>query len=102
MPLTPATPRLFTHFRASGLLTAAVWLLATSGCRQPPAQPAPIPAAKPVSASPAPQGADADVAATIEQVLSTSEHPSLKWSRIPDVVSVLQPLYASEPDRLYW
>jgi len=42
------------------------------------------------------------VAATIEQVLSTSEHPSLKWSRIPDVVSVLQPLYASEPDRLYW
>jgi murein L,D-transpeptidase YcbB/YkuD len=35
-------------------------------------------------------------------VLSTSRHPSLKWGRIPDVVAVLQPLYASEPDRLFW
>jgi murein L,D-transpeptidase YcbB/YkuD len=38
----------------------------------------------------------------VEQVLSTSAHPSLTWSRIPDVVPVLQPLYANEPDRLFW
>src|SRR5687768_13429262 len=45
---------------------------------------------------------DPDVAATVEQVLSLSEHPSLKWPRIPDVVPILQPLYAGEPDRLFW
>jgi murein L,D-transpeptidase YcbB/YkuD len=42
------------------------------------------------------------VAAVVERVLTTSEHPSLTWSAIPDVVGVLKPLYESEPDRLVW
>ena len=48
------------------------------------------------------QDGDADVTATIQQVISTSQHPSLRWNRIPDVVPVLQPLYANEPDHLFW
>jgi murein L,D-transpeptidase YcbB/YkuD len=46
--------------------------------------------------------AQATVAAVVERVLATTEHPSLRWSAIPDVVGVLKPLYESEPDRLVW
>ena len=104
MLLMPATFRLLTNLRSSGIFTIFVWLLATTACRQAPDRPtaAPAAAATRVAESPTPPGVDADVAATVEQVLSTSAHPSLKWSRIPDVVSVLQPLYANEADRLFW
>ncbi|HEY7059827.1 MAG TPA: L,D-transpeptidase family protein [Vicinamibacterales bacterium] len=42
------------------------------------------------------------VAATVERVLTTREHPGLTWSAIPDVTEALAPLYAGEPDRLFW
>jgi murein L,D-transpeptidase YcbB/YkuD len=42
------------------------------------------------------------IAATVEQVLGAEEHPWLEWSAIPDVVGVLEDLYAAEPDRLLW
>jgi murein L,D-transpeptidase YcbB/YkuD len=45
---------------------------------------------------------DPDVAATIEQVLSSATHPELKWGKIPDVAPALKPLYDAEPDRLLW
>ena len=45
---------------------------------------------------------DADVAATVEKVLTSAEHPGLTWPSIPDVVGVLKPLYDAEPDRLFW
>ncbi|MEO8681888.1 MAG: L,D-transpeptidase family protein [Vicinamibacterales bacterium] len=56
------------------------------------------------SASPAPAAAalDPDVAATVDQILSSANHPSLRWGAIPDVVPVLRPLYDDEPDRLFW
>ena len=48
---------------------------------------------------------DSDVAATattIEHVLTSGEHPGLKWSVISDVVTSLKPLYQDEADRLLW
>ena len=45
---------------------------------------------------------DPDVAFTLEQALSSAEHPELKWGRIPDVAPVLKPLYDAESDRLFW
>src|SRR5688572_33384496 len=64
-----------------------------------PAKPAVV--EKPATAEP-PKGVDPDVAATVDEVLATSQHSALKWPRIPDVVAVRQPLYANEPDRLFW
>ena len=46
--------------------------------------------------------ADPDVVAVVERVFSSSEHPGLKWSAIPDAVSILKPLYDAEGDRLMW
>ena len=46
--------------------------------------------------------ADADVVALVDRVLSSAEHPGLKWSRIPDAVPNLKPLYDAEADRLMW
>ena len=48
---------------------------------------------------------DSDVVATattIDHVLTSGEHPGLKWSVISDVVSSLKPLYQDEADRLLW
>jgi murein L,D-transpeptidase YcbB/YkuD len=42
------------------------------------------------------------VAATIEHLLSSAEHPWLHWSAIPDVAPVLTKLYEAKPDRLFW
>jgi murein L,D-transpeptidase YcbB/YkuD len=42
------------------------------------------------------------IAATVEQVLASGEHPWLKWSAVPDVAGVLEGLYSAEPDRLLW
>ena len=50
----------------------------------------------------APSTADADVAATVEKVLTSAEHPSLKWGAIPDVAGALKPLYDADADRLVW
>ncbi len=46
--------------------------------------------------------ADPDVVAVVERVFSSSEHPGLKWSAIPDTVPILKPLYDAEGDRLMW
>jgi murein L,D-transpeptidase YcbB/YkuD len=45
---------------------------------------------------------NADVAATVDRVLSSAEHPGLKWSAIPDVAADLKTIYDAEPDRLRW
>ena len=46
--------------------------------------------------------ADPDVVAVVDRVFSSSEHPGLKWSAIPDTVPTLKPLYDAEGDRLMW
>ena len=50
----------------------------------------------------APPVAENDIAPTVERVLTSGEHPGLKWSDISDVIPVLKPLYESEPDTLAW
>jgi L,D-transpeptidase YcbB len=55
-------------------------------------------AARAVAAS----GADDQVRTTVERVLTSAEHPGLKWSDIHDVAPVLTALYNAEPDRLIW
>ena len=35
-------------------------------------------------------------------MFSSSEHPGLRWGKIPDAASALRPLYDAEPDRLFW
>ncbi len=45
---------------------------------------------------------DANVAATVERILGSAEHPALRWSAISDVVETLKPLYEAEADRLLW
>jgi murein L,D-transpeptidase YcbB/YkuD len=69
-----------------------------------------VPQAEPVAAAavapqPAQQTAAAsvnDVAATVDNVLSSADHPGLTWNTITDVVPALKPLYDAEPDRLLW
>jgi murein L,D-transpeptidase YcbB/YkuD len=64
------------------------------------ASPAPAAAAQ---ASVEPPGAlDPDVAATVDRVLASADHPGLAWGRIPDVAGALAPVYRQEPDRLLW
>jgi murein L,D-transpeptidase YcbB/YkuD len=46
--------------------------------------------------------ADAEVSATVDQVLGSATHPGLRWSAIPDVVAALKPHYDAEADRLLW
>jgi murein L,D-transpeptidase YcbB/YkuD len=43
-----------------------------------------------------------EVAATVDRVLTSGEHPNLTWGSIPDITGVLKPLYDSEPDKLLW
>ena len=43
-----------------------------------------------------------DVAPTVNNVLSTADHPGLTWNSITDVVPALKPLYDAEPDHLLW
>ena len=62
----------------------------------------------PSPAAPASPGAadttalDPDVAATVDQVLISAQHPGLTWSAIPDVAPALTTIYGTEPDRLIW
>ncbi|MEP7116907.1 MAG: peptidoglycan-binding protein, partial [Acidobacteriota bacterium] len=85
---------------------AVALVLVIAACR---AQPAPPPAAKPGSpgATQAPSVAaaatlDPEVAATVEKVLSSAQHPGLMWSHIPDVAPALTTIYEGEPDKLVW
>jgi murein L,D-transpeptidase YcbB/YkuD len=92
-----------------GILLLAIL---ASGCgRNQPSQPPPSQRTpSPATPSPAtverrptlPAGVDADVSATIQEVLSSAQHPSLRWGRIPDVAPVLQSIYSNEPDGLFW
>jgi murein L,D-transpeptidase YcbB/YkuD len=43
-----------------------------------------------------------DVAATVDRVLTSANHPGLTWGSISDVTDVLTALYDTEPDRLLW
>jgi murein L,D-transpeptidase YcbB/YkuD len=45
---------------------------------------------------------DPEVAATVDTVLTSAEHPALSAGAIPDVAADLRPLYGAEPDRLLW
>jgi L,D-transpeptidase YcbB len=88
------------------MFPALVFAVVTNGCR---AAEAPKPPAPPVAAQPAPieqpaprPGLNPDVAATIDHALSSSEHPGLRWGKIADVTSALKPLYATDPDGLFW
>ncbi len=79
-------------------------LTATIGCRAapPPAEPPAVPTQAPAEPAPVPATADAEVTATIDQVLATATHPGLTWGSIPDVAPVLKTLYDAEADRLLW
>jgi murein L,D-transpeptidase YcbB/YkuD len=82
-------------------------LVLAAGCsrNQPSPPPSPVPTPSPANTESKPTlrpGVDADVSAAIQEVLSSAQHPSLRWGRIPDVVSVLQAVYSGEPDGLFW
>ena len=49
-----------------------------------------------------PAMADPDVAATVELVLTTAQHPRLRWPDIPEMAPVLKTAYETEADRLLW
>ena len=57
-----------------------------------------IPTLQPIQAG----ASDAESAAAVEKVLTSAEHPALRWSAIADVAATLKPLYEAEPDRLLW
>ncbi len=87
-------------------LSTLILILVSGSCRAPESFDTSASSAA-LSASADQQGSarpvlDPIVAATVDDVLSSAEHPQLKWGRIPDIVSVLKPLYAAEPDRLFW
>jgi L,D-transpeptidase YcbB len=63
---------------------------AAAGAKAVEAQALPVPAL------------DLDVAATVQKILESAEHPGMTWGSIPDVTEDLKPLYAAEPDRLLW
>ena len=92
----------------SHLARALLWVtlcgLTSSACQnaEPPTGEAVKAAAPPIQSPKDVPLLDPDVAATIEQVLSSATHPELKWGRIPDVAPVLKSLYDAEPDRLLW
>jgi murein L,D-transpeptidase YcbB/YkuD len=90
--------------RACSLATLALALVSIScGAAEAPEPPDGHPATAP-AADGVPQlpDLDPDVAATIDHVLSAAEHPGLTWGKIPDVVPALKPVYAIEPDKLFW
>ena len=76
-----------------------VALLSGGGTAVPPA-PANVPPSS--SGSPHRVALDPDVAATVDQILVSAQHPGLTWSAIPDVAPALKTAYDAEPDRLIW
>ena len=90
------------------ILAARVWRLSVSAvvvvvfsCLAPGSRERSL-AAAPVGTNQAGGTPDPDVASTVDHVLSSAEHPGLKWGKIPDVAPVLKALYSAEPDRLFW
>jgi len=78
---------------------------ACTGDATPPAMtvaPAPAAGAGSTERRVAPPALDPDVAATVDKILSSAEHPELTWSDIPDVAADLKLLYDAEPDKLLW
>jgi murein L,D-transpeptidase YcbB/YkuD len=81
----------------------AAMALAVVGCDGPAAPPAPPAVSAPASVgAPVASTADAEVTATVDQVLAAASHPGLTWGAIPDVVAALKPHYDAEADRLLW
>ncbi len=93
---------------ASFIVPIVVILLASIGCRAAESrEPRPSVAAQtaPASAPKSPPTSpvlDPDVATAVNHVLSSAEHPELRWGKIPDVAAALKSLYDAEPDRLFW
>jgi murein L,D-transpeptidase YcbB/YkuD len=57
-----------------------------------------IPTLQPIQSG----ASDPESAAAVEEILTSAEHPALRWSAISDVAATLKPLYEAEPDRLLW
>ena len=89
--------------RALVVIAAALAGLAAAGCNGVAATPPPQ-SSRPATAATLrePATADPDVAATVETVLRSADHPELTWPQIPDVVATLREVYAAEPDGLFW
>jgi murein L,D-transpeptidase YcbB/YkuD len=92
--------------RGSACRCAIIASLAGAACvgDATPAATTVAPAAGAETAPPqvSPVALDPDVAATVDKILSSAEHPELNWSAIPDVAADLKPLYDAEPDKLLW
>ena len=85
------------------VVAAVVGGLAAAGCGDVAGRSDPQGSPGPAAASPhEPAAADPDVSATVQTVLRDAYHPELAWPQIPDVVPVLQEIYAAEPDGLFW
>ncbi len=77
-------------------------LLSAAACGGgPPVPPAPASVPLPSDSSTV-VALDPEVAATVDQVLVSAQHPGLTWSAIPDVAAALKTAYDAEPDRLLW
>ena len=89
---------------ARALLWVSLLALACPACRhaEPPSAEASEAAPPPTQSPVGVPLLDPDVAATVDEVLSSATHPELKWGKIPDVAPALEPLYDAEPDRLLW
>ncbi|HUU34713.1 MAG TPA: L,D-transpeptidase family protein [Vicinamibacterales bacterium] len=98
------TARLVTVGMGVPVVALSLLGLACSGEAAAPVREADaVTAAAPAQAAAAPVPLqEADIAATVERVLTSSEHPGLKWSAVPDVAPALRTLYDNEPDHLLW
>ena len=85
----------------AAILAALVTFAVGCGGQAAPVAPPPV-AVPDATAPPVTSTADPEVTATVEQVLTTALHPSLRWASIPDVVPTLKPHYDAEADRLLW
>jgi murein L,D-transpeptidase YcbB/YkuD len=97
-----ATYTQFHTRRYVACLAVVLGVVAVSCGRGTPAPPPIVPSPAPVAAAPVAATADAEVTATVEQVLASATHPGLTWGSIPDVAAALKPLYEAEADRLLW
>jgi len=96
--------------RGIGRNAAAVSLAALGrlGCRRDaPAKRADTHTPALAAASPAapvePAGpASPDVASTVQNVLAEARHPWLRWPDVSDLAASIAPIYAEEPDGLFW
>jgi L,D-transpeptidase YcbB len=79
------------------VLAGAAVACRADGPPGPPSVPASTAPPVPVEAT-----ADAEVTATVQEVLGKATHPGLTWAQIPDVAPALKVLYEGEADRLLW